>query len=235
MFLSFVYDKISSSYKKGFPAFTDFCSPAQLAILNPIASKELDGCGFLSKIKNSERKIPAVNYEYSEIPTDIIAVSGLTDSSVTHRDVLGSLMSLGIKRPKIGDIVIADKVYFEVKKEISAYILTNLSKIKNRSVNPEAYTGELERSFSFEEIPLTVSSLRADCIIGGIARLSRENAKNFILSGKVNVNSLIFENPSKQLNEGDVISVRGTGKFIFSEVKGLTKKDRIKIIIKKYI
>lgn len=235
MFLSFVYDKIFSSYEKGYPAFADFCSPAQLAILNPIVSKELDGCDFLAKIKNSERKIPAVNYEYSELPTDIIAVSGCGDGSITHRDVLGSLMSLGIKRPKIGDIVIADKVYFEVKKEISAYILSNLSKIRNRSVNLEIYDGKLERSFSFEEIPLTVSSLRADCIIGGIAKLSRENAKNYILSGRVSVNSLIFDNPSKQLNEGDIISVRRTGKFVFEKIAGLTKKDRIKIIIKKYI
>ena len=162
-------------------------------------------------------------------------INEIDSETVSHRDVLGSLMNLGIKRCKIGDIIINDKVYFEVKKEITPYILSNLSKIKNRNVNPEIYIGELEKTYNFEEISLTVSSLRADCIIGSIAKLSRENAKNFITAGKVSVNSLIFDNPSKQLNEGDIISVRGSGKYVFSEVSGTTKKERLKIIIKKYI
>ena len=92
-----------------------------------------------------------------------------------------------------------------------------------------------EKTFNFSEQTMTVSSLRADCVVGSIARLSRENAKEYIISGNLSVNSKAFDNPSKNLNESDVISLRGYGKYIFSEVLGTTKKDRLKIIIKKYI
>ena len=235
MFLSFVYDKLFTSYKKSFPGFTDFCSPSQIAYLKPILLKEIKEIGFVSKIKNSERLIPAINHDYSEIPTDIIVINEAGKDELTHRDILGALMNLGIKRSKIGDIITEDKIYFETKNEITPYILSNLSRIKNRNVNPEVYDGELEKTYNFEEISSTVSSLRADCIAGCIAKLSRENAKNLVLSGKVSINSVILDNPSKNLNEGDVISIRGYGKYIFENTLGTTKKDRLKIIIKKYI
>ena len=235
MFLSFVYDKISGSYKKSCPGFADFCSPSRAEFIKSLILKDFDGSGFISKIKDSERVIPAINYEYCEIPTDIIVLNEVSSDTVTHRDVLGSVMSLGIKRCKIGDIIVADKVYFEVKNEITPYIISNLSKIKSKNVKPEIFEGALNKTYDFKEIPMTVSSLRADCIISSLANLSRENAKDLIQSGKVSVNSKVFENPSKCLNQNDVISVRGSGKYIFSEIAGATKKDRLKIIIKKYI
>ena len=61
MFLSFVYDKIASSYKKDYPGFADFCSPSQIEIIKAVISKDFDGSDFVSKIKNSERLIPAIN------------------------------------------------------------------------------------------------------------------------------------------------------------------------------
>jgi len=234
MFLSFIYDKIETSYKKSCPGFADFCSPSEAEKVKALVSA-FDGFSFVSKIKNSERLIPSVNSGYSKIPTDIIAVDELSGDTASHRDVLGSLMSLGIKRCKVGDIIITDKVYFEVKNEITPYIISNLLKIKNRNVKPYIYEGELEKTFNFSEQTMTVSSLRADCVVGSIARLSRENAKEYIISGNLSVNSKAFDNPSKDLNESDVISLRGYGKYIFSEVLGTTKKDRLKIIIKKYI
>lgn len=235
MFLSFIYDKISSSYKRNCPGFTDFCSPSQIETIKSVISAEFPEIGFISKIEGSERLIPAINYDFSEIPTDIIVISNINADNLNHRDVLGSLMSLGIKRSKIGDIIINEQIYFEAKNEITPYIISSLSKIKNRNVKPEIYKGELTKTFEFKELFLTVSSLRADCIIGGTAKLSRENAKSLIMSGKVSINSNVLDSPSKLLKKGDVISVRGVGKFIFSEIYGETKKDRLKIIIKKYI
>ena len=234
MFLSFIYDKIESSYKKSCPGFADFCSPSEMEKIKNFVSN-FDGFGFVSKIKNSERLIPSINSEYTEIPTDIIAVDELNSDIVTHRDILGTLMSLGIKRCKIGDIVINKRAYFEIKNEITPYILSNLLKIKNKNVKPYIYKGEIEKTYNFSELFLTVSSQRADCIIGSIAKLSRENAKEYILCGNLSVNSKLMDNPSKPISEGDVISLKGYGKYIFSEISGNTKKDRLKILIKKYI
>lgn len=234
MFLSFIYDKIEASYKRSCPGFADFCSQTEMEKIKNYIS-QFDGFEFVSKIKNSERLIPAINSEYAEIPTDIIAVSELNSDSATHRDILGSLMSLGIKRCKIGDIVITDRAYFEIKNEITPYILSNLSKIKNKNVKPYIYDGEIEKTFNFSELFLTVSSLRADCIVGGIAKLSRETAKEYILSGNLSVNSKVQDNPSKPISEGDILSLKGYGKYVFPERLGTTKKDRLKILIKKYI
>lgn len=234
MFLSFIYDKIETSYKKGCPGFADFCSQTQAEKIKPLLSS-FDGFMFVSKIKNAERTVPSINSEYTSMPTDIIALDEVNCDTVSHRDVLGSIMSLGIKRSKVGDIIISDRVYFEVKNEITPYIISNLLKIKNRNVKPYIYKSDIERTFSFSDISVTVSSLRADCILGSIAKLSRENAKNFIVSGNLIVNSKVCDNPSKILSEGDILSLKGFGKFIFSEVLGTTKKDRLKIIIKKYL
>lgn len=234
MFLSFIYDKIESSYKKSCPGFADFCSPAEIEKVKNYVS-HFDGFGFVSKIRSAERLIPSINSEYADIPTDIIAVDELDSYSVTHRDILGSLMSLGIKRCKVGDIVINERAYFEIKNEITPYILSNLLKIKNKNVKPYIYKGEIEKTYNFSELFLTVSSLRADCIVGSIAKLSRENAKEYILSGNLSINSKIQDNPSKTISEGDIISLKGYGKYIFPESLGTTKKDRLKILIKKYI
>ena len=234
MFLSFIYDKIESSYKKSCPGFADFCSPSEIENIKPYISN-FDGFSFVSKIKNSERLIPSINSEYAKIPTDIIAVDELDCESATHRDILGSLMSLGIKRCKVGDIVINDRAYFEIKNEITPYILSNLLKIKNKNVKPYIYDGEIEKTYNFSELFLTVSSLRADCIVGSIAKLSRENAKEYILAGNLTINSKVQDNPAKQISEGDVISLKGYGKYVFPETLGTTKKDRLKILIKKYL
>ena len=235
MFLSSVYDKFCAAEKKYCPSFGDFCTSMQIEFITSLFLKDFDGADFVSKIENSERKIPAINFEYAEIPSDIILIKGVDKDVVSHRDVLGSVMNLGIKRSKIGDIIVGDKVYLEVKNEITPYILSNLSKIRNRNVEPLIFEGELSRTYEFKEMNLTVSSLRADCIVSGLANLSRENAKELILSGRVSVNSKVFDSPSKCFAQGDVISIRGNGKYLFSEECGTTKKERLKIIIKKYI
>lgn len=234
IFLSSVCDKILTADMKGFPAFGDFCRDTEEAHLKRLLSR-VQGFGFVSKIKDAERKIPAVNAEYSPVPTDIIHIEGISGDDVSHRDVLGSLMNLGIKRQKIGDILTIDNVFVEVKSEITPYIISNLGKIRNRNVNPVVYDGKLTKTFRFEECFYTVSSLRADCVLGAVLKMSRETAKNTILSGKLLVNSLPMEKPDEILKENDILSVRGSGKFIFSEASGLTKKDRVKIVIKKYI
>lgn len=234
IFLSSVYEKITNAENKGFPAFCDFCRDTEMAFLKGLLSS-VGGFGFVSKIKDAERQIPAVNYEYASVPTDIILFEGISGSDVSHRDILGSLMNLGIKRQKIGDILTDERVFAEVKSEITPYILSTLGKIRNRNVNPVIYDGEVVKTFRFEECFYTVSSLRADCIVGAVLKMSRETAKNTVLSGQLLINSLPMEKPDEILKENDVMTVKGSGKFIFSEILGNTKKDRVKILIKKYI
>jgi RNA-binding protein YlmH len=149
-------------------------------------------------------------------------------------------MGLGVKRRKIGDIIIdGDAVYIAAKEEIAEYIAENLSKIAEFNVKPQiADAGEaerLKRADEFSEINASVNSLRLDCVIAVITRLSREKSKEFINSGRVGVNHLETTDASKQLKENDVISVKGLGRFVLSQINGATKKGRLRVVVKKFV
>ena len=94
---------------------------------------------------------------------------------------------------------------------------------------------ELENAQKFQDISGTVASLRLDCIVSLAAKLSREKAAALIRTDKVDVNHLTADSLSYELKEGDILSVRGCGRFILSGINGETKKGRIHIILKKYI
>ena len=87
----------------------------------------------------------------------------------------------------------------------------------------------------YKEINGTVASLRLDCVTALAIRQSREKTAALIRSGLVQTDHEITESPAKMIEEGDVISVRGYGKFLLRSVNGTTAKDRIHITVCKYI
>jgi RNA-binding protein YlmH len=93
----------------------------------------------------------------------------------------------------------------------------------------------LENAQKYQEISGTVASLRLDCVVGLAARISREKAAALIRTDRAEVNHLPVSSVSHELRGGDILSIRGYGRFVLSEINGYTKKDRIHIILKKYI
>ncbi len=160
-------------------------------------------------------------------------------TDVSHRDYLGSIIALGIDRRKIGDILIFDgSAICYVKKEISDYIASNITKIGKNSV---AFTevlniGEFElKEPKTEEKSFTVPSLRLDVIAGGAFNIARGKIKNIIESERVFVNFVTETSVSKNINENDIITVRGFGRIKVLSVNGRTKKERISITVLKYV
>lgn len=155
---------------------------------------------------------------------------------LTHRDFLGALMNLGIRREMLGDIIIADNCgYLFCLEQIAGYIQDNLTKIKHTSVKvseadslPENIVAEPEQT------ELIVSSLRLDAMVSAVYKLSRKDASRLFLSGKIFVNSRLTENCSYRIKENDIISVRGYGRFVFAQQIRKTKKERIVVSIKIY-
>jgi len=94
---------------------------------------------------------------------------------------------------------------------------------------------ELTEAQKYQDISGTVASLRLDCIVSLAANVSREKAAELIRTDRVDVNHLTADSGSRELREGDVLSVRGCGRFILSGIGGETKKRRIHIILKKFI
>ena len=189
---------------------------------------------------NAERCIAGFSCEGTDgFPIDCIEISPVNEKfadKLSHRDFLGSLMNLGINRNLLGDIAIKNNTgYLFCLSNISKYIVENLSRIKHTSVKCSIYDGapdfvnQLPQS---EEI--IVSSLRADAVIASVYNLSRKVTGELFSLGRVFVNSKQTYKDSVLLKNGDIVSVRGYGRFIFEEQLRETKKHRYIVSVRIY-
>lgn len=152
--------------------------------------------------------------------------------TVTHRNLLGSLMSLGLKREKFGDILIRGKtVQFVASRDISDYLLTNVQAVGKTSVSlREVPLADLiVPDEQWKEFSETFSSLRLDVVIAEMFRLSRANAVSYIQAGNVKVNWRVIESPAYACHVHDTISVKGYGRGKLLDVQGKTKKGKWRV------
>ena len=154
-----------------------------------------------------------------------------------HRIYLGGLMKLGIKREKIGDIIVRkDGADIIVKKDLAEYLQNNLkgltrfqkSNIEIKNIEELIYI-KPEKQI----IKINVPSMRLDCIVGELARCSRNDANKLLEAERVFVNFKEEIRSSKNVNEGHFITIRGKGRFKINKVVGTTKKGRISLEIEK--
>lgn len=231
----FLSEKADNNY---YSTFTEFLSLYEISLLKsqqyPVQPKLFAG------YSNGERCVAGFgcddNTQFPIVCIKIEPANQKFADSLSHRDVLGAIMNLGINRNTTGDIVIFDNTaYLFCLESISGYILDNLSKIRHTTVNcmvttdiPDCITATPESS------ELIVSSLRADTMIAGIYRLSRKDVSTLFSQEKVFINQKAVSKESTLPNDGDLISVRGYGRFIFNETVRKTKKDRIVISVSIY-
>lgn len=157
--------------------------------------------------------------------------------ALSHRDFLGALMHLGIERDILGDIIVKDNVgYVFCEDAMAEYLAEHLDKVKHTSVLCEI-TKECPQAAKPElaEEELVVSSNRCDAIIAKVYKLSRSQSIELFRAKRVFVGGRQYENNSGVLKSGDVVSVRGFGKFVFDGFLHETKKGRIRIRVRKYI
>ena len=168
-----------------------------------------------------------------------LKIKGSGYRNLSHRDYLGSILSLGIERREIGDIVVTGEcaaIVFCTDK-IRDYLVTSLDKIATDKVKVEIY--ELPDDFKVARntvrISDTVASPRFDCVVGALTNLSREKAQNLINSGLCEVDHLPELRVDRQIDAGVVISVRGYGKFSVVSFDGETRRGRIRMSAEKYV
>ncbi|SDB09283.1 RNA-binding protein [Eubacterium oxidoreducens] len=157
--------------------------------------------------------------------------------SLSHRDFLGALMHLGITRNQIGDILVSeDGAYVFCQKHICDFIMGELKKIRHTNVKCSIYNQEISQfAIKTKTISKTVTSMRLDCIIAALLGTSRTMADHYIKSELTFVNSVCVEKSTYKCNEGDVISVRGYGKYSLIHINGISKKGKLKLVYEKYI
>ena len=154
----------------------------------------------------------------------------------SHRDYLGSVMSLGISRNKLGDIVIGgDQTFIIAFSSIAQYIAYNLSSISRTGARCElASSAEVPTVLKeFTDTRFTVASLRCDCVAAAVFGLSREKADRAIASGLLTVNRQEEIKPHRQLKENDMIGLRGSGRAKIAGLGGTTKKGRTVIVVRR--
>ena len=166
-----------------------------------------------------------------EFPVSALEFRYRNCDKLTHRDFLGDLMSLGIERETVGDILVEDgRTIVFIKSELKDYIVSQISKIGNVGVKiSDADLSNLPKGRGTEDLSLVVSSLRLDNIVAAVTGLSREKTKSLIFAGNVSLNYIQTMNVSQLVAEGDVLIIRGKGKYILNAVMGETKKGRIRI------
>jgi RNA-binding protein YlmH len=226
------------SYNRGVYEYSDFLNIYEQDLLfrNINTSFSLFG-GY----ENAERQIAVFGNEedfgYSpSYPIVCILVSPLMQKfadDLTHRDFLGSVLGLGIKRETIGDIIIKNNTgYIFCLNTIADFITENLKKVRHTSVKCEKVTETPEEvNPESTEKFIIVASERLDVIIAEIYNLSRSESNNLFLAKKVFVNGKLTENNSHKIKTGDIVSVRGFGRFNWLGTSGETKKGRLKATV----
>lgn len=234
LFYSKLDDAADLCYTRQKPYFFPFLSERRQALAEKyLRSICFENFSFFGGYDYSERKMLAMCYDDTkpDFPVSALEFHYRSFDKLTHRDFLGVLMSLGIERETVGDILVEDgRTIVFVKSELKDYIVSQISKIGNVGVKIcDADLSKLPKGRGTEELSLVVSSLRLDNIIAGVTGLSREKTKSLILTGNVSLNYIQTMNISQPTFVGDVLIIRGKGKYILNAVMGETKKGRIRI------
>ncbi len=174
-------------------------------------------------------------YDY-EYQLDIISCNLIKEHGLTHRDFLGSLMSLMIKREFIGDILVfEDSAYIILHQNFTKIILDELNQIKNINVSFKIFENQLEYYDKFTEIRnATVASLRLDNVLSAILKQSRSSIQTLLKQGLITVNQMMVKQADFKMYDNDIISIKKHGKYKILTENNKSKKDRIFIEIKKY-
>lgn len=192
--------------------------------------------------ESAERKILAIYpkdfpEEYINFPIKFFKIVKKSKFiSLEHKHYLGSILSLGIKREILGDLVVKNQnCYGIILESMFDFLKDNLARINSSPVEIQEISETDIPENEFQILNAVLPSLRLDSVVSAITNLSRNEATSHIDLGNVQVNYEIKREKNLKIDIDDTIIIKKYGKFIIFENKGLNKKEKIKLVIKKYI
>lgn len=245
MLLAKLWDKINTGMLRSIPASTCFLSPREQEMARYLFGQP-EGLYAFGGFPQAQRKMLVYLPEYmdetslygEDSPCVCLRASFFEGDSPSHRDFLGALMGCGVSRESLGDILVdKGRCDFFVTSQIAPYILQNLQSAGRVRLHLEqiplkdVHVPEAEIRILRDTLP----SVRLDCVVSAGFRISRSLAAQYISAGKAAIDGLPCEKADKILSEGSDISLRGLGKIRLAQVGGKTKKDRISVIIHRYL
>lgn len=233
VFVKKVLDYLDQVQYKQRLILTQFLDPYHQSIVKSVIGHQdevqvLENGGFIHS--ESQRMIIAPYfYEIEKEDFEIVVckiIYAKNFEKLTHRDILGALMSIGIKRELFGDIVEKDKdFYLAVDQHIYEYLKDHLSMIKRSKVKFVEWDEEIEVKNDYLVKPFIVSSFRLDKIISSFYKISRQKAAEFIRAGHVKVNHKPVEQINYLCNNKDIISFKKHGRVMFVDCNKQTRSD----------
>lgn len=238
-------DLADRSWRQNVFAFTGFLSMAEQDMLLKAVKEMKTAVRLYGGAEHAERQMARfgtpeeLGYE-EPFPIVCLRIEPLLEKfsdTFTHRDFLGAIMNLGIDRSTVGDIFVdGKKAYVFCTEAMAPYLAENLDQVRHTHVRCSLVEGAenmpVQKRMPKEE---SVSSLRCDGVTAAVWHLSRSQSLELFRQKKVFVNGRLQENNSYSLKPGDVISVRGYGKFIFREEKYTTRKGKLVIEIELFV
>lgn len=249
--LAQVLDKIEFSKQREKLEYTDFLDMYQISLVKSFMKKiEFENYIFYGGFENSERNVLIIYPEkynkrmieknYSKIIKVIrILLNDEEKGKYSHRNYLGGIIKLGMKREKVGDILVSDDGADILVKEETAETLKQelgtLTRFENARFEVIKLEDLREQEIKVEELNIIVPSLRLDNFVSDLAKTSRNKAVQIIDSERVFINGQNETKASKQVKLGDIITIRGKGRFVVKEFSGTTRSGRTVVKIDKYV
>ena len=226
-------DKLELAQNRSVPACTPFLSPGEQASVTDL----LNAWGrprhlFFGGYEGAERAVCAFLPDWQE-ESDFLA-----DPELSHRDILGALMGLGITREKLGDILLDHgRCQVLVLRDALPILLSQWEsagrwKMKLREIPLEQLEAKPPQVKTIRD---TVAALRLDAVLAAGFSTSRSKAADLVSAGRVSVNHRECAKADRTVGEGDVLSCRGLGKCVVKEVLGQSKKGRFMLVLERYI
>lgn len=232
VFLDMHERSVVSSMKKGF-------GDARIYFYGGFSEAERNLAVFLPDYITDEPQTYFDKYPEDDPIAVIEAEKDKFSPALSHRDYLGALMGLGIKREMTGDIIVTENgCRMAVLAKIAPFIAENLGKAGRgtlrASIIPPSQAREGAKSAGIPD-SFTVSSMRLDSVVKNAFRISRGDASEAIESGIVYVNDLECTKPDKKIAEGDKVVFRRKGRIIVNACSSVSKKGRVIVEITRFI
>lgn len=232
-----IQDWISQSQRYHIPVLSCFLTEEEQAQLKSECRYEsvklYGGCS------NAIRQRAAFLYDADDEPDfEIVCLRAPMQkrfNDITHRDLLGALMSLGLDRSRFGDCFLYDGFLVAyVDAEIADFVKRSISSVKRMPVSFEECE-PIEPERRTETIKINVTSLRIDCVVAALANVSRTLAAEMIAQKRVSIDHKLVEESKRLCNNGNTISISGKGRFLMGKTIGTTRKDRMIVEVERFI
>ncbi len=172
-----------------------------------------------------------------EIPLCALEITGSGFAALSHRDFMGAILATGIERSVLGEIVVNEGgALVFTTPEMAAYLEENLHKIGRDTVKLRRTRPEPGREIprEYEQITVTAASPRVDGVVRALTNMSREDAAELVRAGMVERNYAPVLDVDRQVAAGDVLTIRGYGKYRIDKTDEETKRGRRRIVCRKY-